>query len=179
MSHTRSTTHQVLRATWWNHAGYIMREVWDTRIRTTKNPRSRNVVTSLCLGGNSSCKRNNFRLGSNPWVFMRLPRSGGLDSNIILILRGGIPRPKGNIPESLSQAILAGIILVGRLGVARAFPTGAGDTTTTTTTTAVLLLKIPEISIDFLDESWVSSWSLEVLNTNFMFCLFEIETLES
>ena len=42
---------------------------------------------------------------------------GGFDSTIILILRGGIPRPVGNFPESLSQAILEGIILVGRLGV--------------------------------------------------------------
>ena len=41
----------------------------------------------------------------------------GFDSSIILILRGGIPRPMGNLPESLSQAILVGIILVGRLGV--------------------------------------------------------------
>ena len=41
----------------------------------------------------------------------------GLDSSIILILRGGIPRPKGDFPESLSQAILVGIMLVGRLGV--------------------------------------------------------------
>ena len=36
----------------------------------------------------------------------------GFDSSIILIVRGGIPRPMGNFPESLSQAIL-----VGRLGV--------------------------------------------------------------
>ena len=41
----------------------------------------------------------------------------GLDSSIILILRGGIPRPTGNFPQMLSQAILIGIILVGRLGV--------------------------------------------------------------
>ena len=37
-------------------------------------------------------------------------------SNIILIIRGGIPGPKGNSPESLSQAILVGIMLVVRLG---------------------------------------------------------------
>ena len=43
---------------------------------------------------------------------------GGPDSTGILILRGGIPRPTGNSPESLSQRILAGIILVWRLGVA-------------------------------------------------------------
>ena len=41
----------------------------------------------------------------------------GFDSSIILILRGGILRPIGNFPESLSQAILVGIMLVGRLGV--------------------------------------------------------------
>ena len=41
----------------------------------------------------------------------------GFDSSIMLRLKGGIPRPIGNIPESLSQAVLAGIILVGRLGV--------------------------------------------------------------
>ena len=41
----------------------------------------------------------------------------GFGSSRILISRGGIPRPKGNSPESLSQAILVGIVLVGRLGV--------------------------------------------------------------
>ena len=41
----------------------------------------------------------------------------GFDSNIILIIRGGISRPIGNCPESLSQAMLVGIMLVGRLGV--------------------------------------------------------------
>ena len=35
----------------------------------------------------------------------------------ILILRGEIPRPIGNLPESLSQAMLGGTMLVGRLGV--------------------------------------------------------------
>ena len=39
---------------------------------------------------------------------------GGL---CILIQRGGIPRPIGNSPESLSQAISVGIMSVGRLGV--------------------------------------------------------------
>ena len=41
----------------------------------------------------------------------------GLDSSRILILRGGILMSIGNILESLSQAIVVGIILVGRLGV--------------------------------------------------------------
>ena len=39
-----------------------------------------------------------------------------IDSSSILILRGGILRPIGDFPEMLSQQILAGIILVGRLG---------------------------------------------------------------
>ena len=38
---------------------------------------------------------------------------------IIMDVRGGIPRPMGNFPESLCQQILVGIILVGRLGVRR------------------------------------------------------------
>ena len=40
-----------------------------------------------------------------------------IDSSIILILRCGIPRPIGNSPESLSQVILVGVMLVGGLGV--------------------------------------------------------------
>ena len=41
----------------------------------------------------------------------------GLDSKMILNERVGILRPIGDFPESLSQAMLAGIMLVGRLGV--------------------------------------------------------------
>ena len=44
---------------------------------------------------------------------------GVLDSSTILILRGGIPRPVGDSPESLAQAMLVGVMLVGRLGVLR------------------------------------------------------------
>ena len=39
------------------------------------------------------------------------------DSSIMLYLRGEIPRPIGDLPECLSQAMLLEIILVGRLGV--------------------------------------------------------------
>ena len=42
----------------------------------------------------------------------------GLDSSIILMLRVGILMSIGNFMEILSQRILAGIILVGRLGAA-------------------------------------------------------------
>ena len=41
----------------------------------------------------------------------------GFDSSVILILRGGILRYIGDYPESLIQAMLVGIMLVGRLGV--------------------------------------------------------------
>ena len=41
----------------------------------------------------------------------------GFDSSRILISRGGILVPKGKFLEVSSQRILAGIILVGRLGV--------------------------------------------------------------
>ena len=41
---------------------------------------------------------------------------GGFDLSIILILRGGILRSIGSFPEVLSQQILVGILLVGRLG---------------------------------------------------------------
>ena len=40
----------------------------------------------------------------------------GFDSSIVLIQRGGILMSIGNLPESLSQAMLVGIMLVGRLG---------------------------------------------------------------
>ena len=39
------------------------------------------------------------------------------DSSKCFISGGGIPRSIGNSPESLSQAVLAGTIVVGRLGV--------------------------------------------------------------
>ena len=62
-----------------------------------------------------------FRRCGQPHVKANLPTNivgfRGLDSSIILSLRGGSPRPIGYLPESLSQAISAGIILVGRLGV--------------------------------------------------------------
>ena len=48
----------------------------------------------------------------------------GFDSSIIFILRGRIPKPIGNFPESLSQPILVGIMLAGRLGVVRAVACG-------------------------------------------------------
>ena len=42
---------------------------------------------------------------------------GGFDSGISLLLRDGILMSIGSLPESSSQAILAGIISVGRSGM--------------------------------------------------------------
>ena len=44
---------------------------------------------------------------------------GGFDSSIMLILRGGIPRPIGDFPESLSRAMLVGTTSVGIMSVGR------------------------------------------------------------
>ena len=41
----------------------------------------------------------------------------GFDSSVVLNLRGGILRPIGDFPESLSPAMLVGVMLVGGLGV--------------------------------------------------------------
>ena len=46
----------------------------------------------------------------------------GFDSSIIFIEMGGIPRSIGNCQESLSQEMLVGIMLVGRLGVLDVVP---------------------------------------------------------
>ena len=48
--------------------------------------------------------------------------STGFDSSIILIIRGGILMSIGDFPESVSRAILIGIMLVGRLAVPSASP---------------------------------------------------------
>ena len=43
----------------------------------------------------------------------------GFGSSIILVLRGGILMSIGDFPESLSRAMLVGVMLVGGLGVIR------------------------------------------------------------
>ena len=52
-----------------------------------------------------------------PISVLRFKDFRGFDSSRILNSRGGTPRPIGISPEILSQQILVGIILVGRLGV--------------------------------------------------------------
>ena len=61
--------------------------------------------------GDSATDNNTPNLPTNIVEF------GGFDSSIMLILRGGILTPIGDFPESLSQAMLVGTMLVGRLGV--------------------------------------------------------------
>ena len=57
------------------------------------------------------------RFGSTANLRTKILDFRRFDSSRILILRGGILRPIGNFLESLSQAIIVGVILVGRLGV--------------------------------------------------------------
>ena len=46
----------------------------------------------------------------------------GFDSSIIVVLRGGILMCMGSFPEMLSQAILVGILLVGRFALTPPLP---------------------------------------------------------
>ena len=60
----------------------------------------------------------NWRLAGTANLRTNIMDFRGFDSSILLILRGGIIlMSMGDFPESLSQAILVGIMLVGRVGV--------------------------------------------------------------
>ena len=63
----------------------------------------------------SFCRRRSCTFTAN--LHTKILDFGGLDSSRILNSRGGILVSIGNFPESLSQAVLVRIILVGRLGV--------------------------------------------------------------
>ena len=56
-------------------------------------------------------------MGSTPNPPTNIVGFRGLDSSIILILRGGIIMSIVHFPASLSQAMLVGIMLVGKSGV--------------------------------------------------------------
>ena len=60
----------------------------------------------------------------------------------MLTLRGGIPRPMRIFPESLSQAMFVGVMLVGRLGVIVMILLTALNITTITTTTIAILVRV-------------------------------------
>ena len=55
--------------------------------------------------------------GNTPNLPTNIVDFRGFDSSTILIYWGEILRPIGDFPESLSQAMLVGTMLVGRLGV--------------------------------------------------------------
>ena len=113
-------------------------ELWNDIVRLKISQRFRDLSESFDLGAptaNPHPERQQFLSGSRAWSWCRATTPclhkratanfcteildfGGLDSSIISILRGGIPRSTGNFPEALSQGILVGIILVERLGVA-------------------------------------------------------------
>ena len=57
------------------------------------------------------------RVSATPNLPTNIVDFRGFDSSRILNLRGEIPRPIGDSPESLSQAMSVGVMLVGRLGV--------------------------------------------------------------
>ena len=83
--------------------------------------RDHGIMVSILTAVETRRDRNLFdatrTLGYCRGSMPKIPDFRGLDSSRILILRGGIPRPMQNFPESLSRRILVGIILVGRLGV--------------------------------------------------------------
>ena len=68
--------------------------------------------------GYTSCHMDLYEHGYTANLRTNVMDFRGLNSSMILIIRGGIPMPKGDFPESLSQAIIlvVGIMLVGRLG---------------------------------------------------------------
>ena len=66
-------------------------DIWDDAIRRTANPHTANLRTNI--------------------MDVR-----GFDSSICLNLRGGIPRPKGDFPESLTQAMLVGCNVSREIG---------------------------------------------------------------
>ena len=105
--------------------------------------------------------RPGFRLTAN--LRTKMLDFRGFDSSRILCLRGGILMSRGNFPESLSQAILVGRILVGRLGVDLAL----GLTTSALgrhRLSGYLAQRVPSI---FLASSFRMSLDCEVLNGMF------------
>ena len=71
-------------------------------------------------GGGGPCGSSSIGIGHTANLHKHIMDFRGFDSNIILVLRGGFSISIGDFLESLSQQILARIILVGRLGVWRA-----------------------------------------------------------
>ena len=73
------------------------------------------IIIIILVGLRSSAAAAFHRLPAN--LRTKILDFGGFDSSRILIVREGIPRSIGNFPGILSQRILVGVMLVGRLGV--------------------------------------------------------------
>ena len=67
--------------------------------------------------------------GATPNLPTNIKGFRGFDSSIILIKRSKIPRSMGKFRKSLSQAMLVGIMLVGRLGVTASVLTASATAT--------------------------------------------------
>ena len=79
--------------------------------------------------GPQLCVDPSTRIGPTAYLRTKILDFRGFDSSIILILSGGILMSIGILPESSSQGILVGLILVGRSGVVSPSvprPTSAG-----------------------------------------------------
>ena len=82
------------------------------------------VITIIIVSTNFTPLPSALQLCSTPNLPTNINGFRGFDSSIILISRGGILMPKGNFPESSSQAMLVGTMLLGRLGVRLSGPPG-------------------------------------------------------
>ena len=96
--------------------GLILQIILNTLSRGLPHPDEQSLERDGALRCQLSQKSPTAR---TPNLHTNIVDFTGLDSSIILISRGGIPRPIGNFPQSLSQAMLVGTMLVGRLSVPR------------------------------------------------------------
>ena len=84
----------------------------DTRSLTTRgDPKGKGACAAELHGPSTGAALHTANLPTSIMDFR------GFYSSIILMLRGGLIMSIGDFPESLSQAILVGIMVVGRLGV--------------------------------------------------------------
>ena len=97
---------------------YIMRQATCHSCAVLAEPRKASLAARPAGCKRWSCTAN---------LRTQIVEFRGFDSSIILFLRGGIPRRIGNFLEVLSQEILVGIILVGRLGVRPGTADGDSD----------------------------------------------------
>ena len=86
---------------------------------STAPPTSAMPLSAEPCTGQVTPLRSTSPLSDTPNLPTNIVDFRGFDSSIILILRGGILMSMEDFPESSSQAIVVGIMLVGRSGVHR------------------------------------------------------------